>query len=570
MSDIVVDLSPTPQANQWTGAISGIPVGNARAFNAAVYCPTTCAPACVSRTCGDDGCGGQCGTCLYGYQCNSAGQCVEHTLVTPHEALDLQLIPPTALAMGTDGSTYAAGNMGNSVPINFGSPTSPINLTSTGGYDVFLAKYDVNGNAVWAKNIGDDGGPGTLTDQTATGVAITANGTLGLIGKTMGTVTFGPNVLVSSSVQVGGSTVSIPSAYLAAVSAADGSRLWARGFDLGAGGLLRAVAASPMNSAGRFAICGDTPRAATSLVPGTTYGGGSDIIIGVFDSAGNKLWAQEIGGSGNEDCSAVAVDDNDDVYAAGYFDGPSLAFCPTGSSSNGVACTGTPITLTGPGTPARKFMWVAKFAGGTGNTLAATSYSGSAGAVSPNSLAVDAAGDIAVGGSYTGNPIIGATLTNQGGNDAFIAKLSGTTLAPAWNALTWGGTGDDLVRQLGFTSYGDIVAVGAAAPSMAAFHTANGGHDTIGAFTLNVNGTTSTDAFVVKVNGATGVPDNGTTYGGPTTNTGDSLAINRFGTTTNQIAFTMFWSGDAPIPPIVGSLPAAGGGDSALVFSRLY
>jgi hypothetical protein len=39
-------------------------------------CQATCTPACAGRTCGDDGCGGTCGACSEGGACNGAGVCV--------------------------------------------------------------------------------------------------------------------------------------------------------------------------------------------------------------------------------------------------------------------------------------------------------------------------------------------------------------------------------------------------------------------------------------------------------------------------------------------------------------
>ena len=35
----------------------------------------SCAPSCAGKACGDDGCGGTCGTCAAGASCSSAGQC---------------------------------------------------------------------------------------------------------------------------------------------------------------------------------------------------------------------------------------------------------------------------------------------------------------------------------------------------------------------------------------------------------------------------------------------------------------------------------------------------------------
>lgn len=40
-------------------------------------CGTTCVPNCTAKVCGDNGCGGSCGTCSTGLLCNTTGQCHE-------------------------------------------------------------------------------------------------------------------------------------------------------------------------------------------------------------------------------------------------------------------------------------------------------------------------------------------------------------------------------------------------------------------------------------------------------------------------------------------------------------
>ncbi len=42
----------------------------------AACCPDQCTPDCFLKDCGDDGCGGSCGTCPAGQTCNASGQCV--------------------------------------------------------------------------------------------------------------------------------------------------------------------------------------------------------------------------------------------------------------------------------------------------------------------------------------------------------------------------------------------------------------------------------------------------------------------------------------------------------------
>jgi len=50
--------------------------------------PNTCTPDCSGKTCGDNGCGGSCGTCNTGETCNAAGTCETETC-TPKTCADL-------------------------------------------------------------------------------------------------------------------------------------------------------------------------------------------------------------------------------------------------------------------------------------------------------------------------------------------------------------------------------------------------------------------------------------------------------------------------------------------------
>ncbi len=517
-------------------------------------CVGTCTPVCTGKVCGPDGCGGSCGTCSSG-TCDGSGQCVvTPTFLTPHVARDLQLSPPSGIAIDASGNTFVAGNIFTNVDVNFQTRPGGIpalNLRSLGGIDAFVAKYDASGDITWAVTVADDDSISYSNDQTATSAAVTANGMVATIGKIVGTVTYGTSVI--------GAAAQLP--YVGAFASVDGARLWGKGYNLGANGLFKAIAASPVNAQNRIAVCGSTNIAATQLVPGTTFGGLTDLVIAVFDSNGNKVWAAQLGGTGNESCNSVAIDDNGDVYATGQFDGASLTFPGA-----------TPITLTGPGVTTRKFMWVAKFAGagnGTGgaSTLAAAPYSGTNGVATPNSLAIGPTGDLVAGGQFTGNLTIGAAMTSPGGDDAFVAKLDGITLAPVWNAIRFGGTSADLVKSVSVTSFGDIVVTGTMNPSTLAFRTANGGFDTNGAVSLNTTGTAAPDMFVVKLDGATGAAADARAYGDAGTQNGDGAAVNRFGGDQVSIAGTL--AGTVDFGGTAGAITAAGARDTVLVFGTV-
>jgi hypothetical protein len=517
----------------------------------------SCTPSCAGRICGSDGCGGSCGTCSTG-TCDSSGQCsVVPTGVVPSVARDLLLAPgslqPAGLAMDGAGATFVAGSFNSAVPVDFqtapGKPAIP--LQPIGGYDIFVGRYDTTGNIVWGVDIGDDDGV-SANDQKATGAAVNAAGRVGIIGSMIGSVTFGSSTVIGSST----------TAYLAALSAADGSRLWGKGFNLGANGQFYGVAASPQDASGRFAVCGQASQAATTLVPGATYGGLADLVIAVFDSSGNRLWSRQIGGAGNENCRAIAVDDAGNVYAAGQYDGASITFPPLAA-------------MAGPGATSRKFLWLAKFDGSTGNALAQASFSNASPATTPiqafpEALAIDPTGNLLVGAHFSGTLVGGtATLTSAGGDDALVLKLDGATLAPAWNPVRFGGTGNDYLKGIASTPSGDIVVAGTVNPSSASFETANGGFDTNGAVQLTVNGSTAPDQFVVKLDGATGAAQDARTYGDTSAQNGGFVVVNRFAP-SGEVTFVGSLSGAATFGA-AGTLTAQNpsGLDVSLVFSEL-
>jgi hypothetical protein len=507
----------------------------------------------VGQTCLAGACQGGTSACPAGQSCTpTATPTCTPTAVHPIVAKDVWVVPPAGIAMDTTGNTFAAATYALNTVTDFGGGFA---FKAVGGNDAWVAKYDGAGATQWAVDIGDDDGA-SANDQSATGVAVTKDGNVAIIGKIAGQATFGTDVVISA----GG----VP--YVASLASADGARRWAKAYDLGANAGFLAVATNPNHASQRIAVCGVATKAATALVTGAVYGGSSDVVIAVFDpNAANKLvWSAQIGGTGGETCQALAIDDNGDVFAAGQLDVSNVTFPGT-----------TPVTLTGTGTTAKKVGWVAKFAGGGNgaggaNTLAAVGYATTSNAqVRPTALAVVGT-DVVMGGAFGLTAQFGTyAITSNGGDDAFLVRLSGAgaspSLQPVWAPASFGGSGTETLRGLAVTSYGDIVATGTLAPSSTAFKTAHAGLDIVGAFSLNVNGTTAPDMYVAKFDGSTGANQNAQKYGDATTQNGDAVAVNRFG--TNQVALAGTLNGSATFGS--AAVTAANGTDVVLVFGDL-
>ncbi len=476
-------------------------------------------------------------TCAGGQICDSRnGQC--RSPIATHVAKELVLEPPVALAFGPDGALYVAGPLPPPGTYSFDG----IALTAVGGMqdDLFVARYDGPAwTARWAVALGDG------ASQQGRGVAVTSDGTLAVIGNFSGTFSVGTGNLSSAS----------PIDFLAGFSGTSGAGRWASQFDDGTNGQLKTVAANPADASpthgNRVAVCGfaagGTP---TNLVgSGATAAAGNDLLIGVFSSSGSRLWALQLNSSGsfNEECDAVAVDDDGDVWAAGYFSGASLAF------------GGATAPLAGPSSTSRKSLWVAKFDGATGAPLASAVFSGSLGNAVPASIAVGSGGVI-VAGQFTSNVTFGATtLTAAGRSDAFVAKLD-LALAPVW-AVRFGGAYVDAASSAALDSFGDVLVTGSFSGT------------TSGAAVLTAAGSSTSvaDAFLLELDGATGATRYASGFGDASTQTGDAVAIDRLG--ANEFALAGTLNGTIAFPAPAGSVAdtlASGNADVYLLLGTFY
>ena len=290
-----------------------------------------------------------------------------------------------AMARDTGGNIYIAGVFTKKLVL--GKDV----LSSKGGFEVFVAKLDKNGQPLWARAAG---GPG---NDSALGVTADGQGNCVVSGQFSEQAIFGKFALKSA----GGID-----AFVARLDS-KGNWVWAmRG---GSGSIDRAQAVA-VDKAGEIFVVGQYTGSLT-LGPRQLHSkhGGSghqDVFLARVGPGGGVRWLTGVDGTSYVDGRAVALDANGNPHITGSFD--KLAhFGGQKQSAQGYRDIYV-ARFSADG----KVGWVA-VAGGGSNDFGA-------------SLALDATGRaVMVGSFYSSSLKVGGTsLSNRGKTDVVVAWLS--------------------------------------------------------------------------------------------------------------------------------------------------
>jgi hypothetical protein len=265
-----------------------------------------------------------------------------------------------------------------------------LTAAGTASDDVFLARFDGNGAALWAHGWGD------AQAQTARAVTVSASGRIALVGSFQGVMDFGGGHTLASA---GGND-----AFVVVFDAAGGF-LWGKRFGDAAEQETRAAA---FDAAGNLWIAGNY-QGAVDLGAGamTAAGTGTNVFLGLFDPQGNLLRAQRYGdGVGNgQSARGLRVGPTGNVVFGGEFTG-GLDFGQGPLTSAGVTDLFL-AELTPALTPVFASRW------------------GDASAQFLNALALGAGGTILLTGQFGGSVDFGANpLGSAGGLDVFVARIN--------------------------------------------------------------------------------------------------------------------------------------------------
>lgn len=200
----------------------------------------------------------------------------------------------TSLAVDGGGNVIIGGKFPGL--ISFGGPM----LTTAGGDDMFVARFDQSGNHLWSKRFGD------AALQSLNGISVDAKGNIYFTGENQGNVDFG----------CGATGAAINSDVFVAVLVASGSCLWAKNYASEGSQVGKGIA----QEAGFNAfVVGDFQGSFKIGTQNRQSLGGSDVFILKVNGAGAPLWAFPFGSTANELGTGVATDSLGHVTLTGVF-----------------------------------------------------------------------------------------------------------------------------------------------------------------------------------------------------------------------------------------------------------
>jgi FlgD Ig-like domain/Beta-propeller repeat len=252
-----------------------------------------------------------------------------------------------------------------------GYATGPVDfgggvLPAGGSFDIILVKLSPSGAHLWSKRFG------TNAIDEGEGAAFDPTGNVVLIGYFQTQIDFGGGVLTG----IGGNDIGL------AKFDANGAHLWSQRFgsvqdDIGVG--------IATDTAGNVLVTGLFNLTVDFGGGGLVSAGARDIFVAKFDANGAHQWSQRMGGTNDDISFSAAVDDSGNVFISG---------------ATGINVTLAKYTVNG----AQE--WSQQFTIGLGY-----------------GIAVDASGNPVATGEFSSTiDFGGGVLTSAGGNDVFLVK----------------------------------------------------------------------------------------------------------------------------------------------------
>jgi hypothetical protein len=322
-------------------------------------------------------------------------------------------------AVDASGNIIITGAFAGTVDFGGGPLTAP---GGGGGSNVFIAKFAPNGTHLWSNRYGDG------INQWARSVKTDASGNVVITGYFNGTVDFGGGPLTSA----GGQDVFI------AKFTPGGAHIWSKRFGSADNQFANSVA---VDASGNVIIAG-------AFYGTIDFGGGDltapgldeNIFVAKFDPDGTHIWSKGFGDSSFQRAYSVTADASGNVIVVGDLTG--TADFGGGELTGGVNSNVFVAKFQADGT----HVWSRSFGDASNGQIAGT-------------VAVDASGNVIVGGWFMGSiDFGGGTFASVDSWDGFIVKFS-----PSGDHLwskSFGDVSSDGTSSVTADALGDVIATG--------------------------------------------------------------------------------------------------------------
>jgi hypothetical protein len=300
------------------------------------------------------------------------------------------------------GNLYTTGAFAGTATFTTQSGTAQT-LTSSGDYDIFLAKYDTLGVVKWTVKAG-----GFDADE-GTNLIIDYSGNIITSGFFTSTATWGTTSGSSISAVSGGNADIFIAKYNPS-----GQVMWVSPASSPGQDIANEVNVDKKNNiyaAGNFSCCGTGTTTFGSKSISNVSGWGA--FVAKMDSNGVWSWVNGVGGSAWEATAGCIADDSGNVFFSGHSNG-------TGTFTSSLP--GSPLSISNNGD---YDIFIGKY--DTAGVLGWVKSFGSSGFDTNRDISLNQRGNIVITGGFEGTVnFLGKNLTSSGGTDVFMSEYTKT------------------------------------------------------------------------------------------------------------------------------------------------